>query len=191
MALSELDRDLLQRCLQRQPGAWESLVDRFIGLVIHVINHSAAAKSIRLSADDRDDLCSDVFLRIVHDDFAVLRRFRGQSSLATYLTVVARRVVVRRLLASKMPARLSDAIPAENLAGDEEPVQRVDDREEIERMLERLDQQEAEVVRMYHLEGRSYQEISSAVGMPENTVGPLLSRARHKLRQAQADPARS
>jgi RNA polymerase sigma-70 factor (ECF subfamily) len=39
-------------------------------------------------------------------------------------------------------------------------------------------------VRLYHLEGRSYQEISSTVGMPENSVGPMLSRAREKMRKA-------
>ena len=50
------------------------------------------------------------------------------------------------------------------------------DREEVERLLEELDGPEADVVRLYHLEGKSYQEISSAVGMPENSVGPTLSR---------------
>ncbi|MBP6931771.1 MAG: hypothetical protein KBB62_03565, partial [Candidatus Pacebacteria bacterium] len=34
----------------------------------------------------------------------------------------------------------------------------------------------------FDLEGKSYQEISSAVGMPENSVGPMLSRARRKMR---------
>jgi RNA polymerase sigma-70 factor (ECF subfamily) len=43
---------------------------------------------------------------------------------------------------------------------------------------------------MYHLEGKSYQEISRSVGMPENSVGPMLSRARAKLRRrAGVDPA--
>jgi RNA polymerase sigma-70 factor (ECF subfamily) len=36
---------------------------------------------------------------------------------------------------------------------------------------------------MYHLEGKTYQEISRSVGMPENSVGPMLSRARAKLRR--------
>jgi RNA polymerase sigma-70 factor (ECF subfamily) len=40
------------------------------------------------------------------------------------------------------------------------------------------------VVRLFHLEGKSYQEISTAVGMPENSIGPILSRARDKLRRA-------
>ncbi len=69
--------------------------------------------------------------------------------------------------------------------------QRVSDREEVERLLEELDGAEAQVVRLYHLEGKSYQEISSAVGMPENSVGPTLSRARRKMRRAGADPATS
>ena len=37
---------------------------------------------------------------------AVLRNFRGGSSLATYLTVIARRVVVHDLVKQKQPARL-------------------------------------------------------------------------------------
>ena len=64
-----------------------------------------------------------------------------------------------------------------------EAEQRVSDRDEVERLLAELDGAEAKVVRMYHLEGKSYQEISSAVGMPENSVGPTLSRARRKMRR--------
>ena len=65
-----------------------------------------------------------------------------------------------------------------------ESEQRVSDRDQVERLLAELDGAEAKVVRMYHLEGKSYQEISSAVGMPENSVGPTLSRARSKMRRA-------
>jgi RNA polymerase sigma-70 factor (ECF subfamily) len=63
------------------------------------------------------------------------------------------------------------------------------DRDEVERLLEELDDAEAKVVRMYHLEGKSYHEISAAVGMPENSVGPTLSRAREKMRRAGAERA--
>ncbi len=47
----------------------------------------------------------------------------------------------------------------------------------------RLDPQEASVVRMYHLEGKSYEEISKVVGMSENSIGPVLTRARSKMRE--------
>ena len=106
MALSEIDRNLLQRCLARKPRAWEDFVDRFMGLVVHVVNHSAQNRSLRLTAEDREDLVAQVFLSIVHDDLAVLRHFRGESSLATYLTVIARRVVVADLLKQRPTSSL-------------------------------------------------------------------------------------
>ena len=53
MALSELDRKLLDRCLKDEPRAWEDFVDRYMGLAIHVINHTAQCRSIRLTVEDR------------------------------------------------------------------------------------------------------------------------------------------
>jgi len=180
VALSEIDRNLLQRCLARKGRAWEDFVDRFMGLVVHVVNHSSQSRSLRPSPEDREDLVSQVFLTIVKDDLAVLRHFRGESSLATYLTVIARRVVVAELLKQKPGPSDHNHHPPVDGNGWE---QRVNDREEVERMMADLDAAEANVVRMYHLEGMSYQEISSAVGMPENSVGPTLSRARRKMRE--------
>ena len=192
MGLSEIDRNLLDRCLQKKPRAWEDFVDRFMGLVLHVIRHTAQSRSIRLAPEDRDDLCAEVFLAVIRNDFAVLRNFRGQSSLATYLTVIARRVVVRDLLAHGAGARLAEGTqqsPQEvpdPRAGAEKPAS---DRDEVEQLLGSLQGTEALVVRMFHLEGKSYQEISKIVGMPENSIGPILSRARDKLRRAGVNSA--
>lgn len=187
MGLSEIDRNLLERCIQRKPRAWEDFVDRFLGLVLHVINHTAQARSVRLLPEDRDDLCAEVFLNIIKDDFGLLRHFRGQSSLATYLTVVARRIVVRKLLQQKATARLSEGTSpaAHDLPDHAAPAEdRISNTDEVARLMEGLDATEAKIVRMYHLQGNSYQEISSAVGMPENSIGPILSRARSKMREA-------
>ena len=193
MALSEIDRNLLERCLQRKPRAWEDFVDRFMGLVVHVVNHTARARSIRLSAADRDDLCAEVFLGTIKNDFAVLRAFRGRSSLATYLTVVARRIVVKELLARMSAARLGEGASPHAAQGVPDPhpsvEERLGDHEEVQRLLRGLEGTEAQVVRMYHLEGKSYHEISQVVGMPENSIGPILSRARHRMRRAGVDSA--
>ncbi|MEZ6086646.1 MAG: sigma-70 family RNA polymerase sigma factor [Pirellulaceae bacterium] len=181
MTLSDVDRQLLDRCLDNEPHAWEAFINRFLGLVVHVVNHTASSRGIELSAAERDDLVSEVFLSIVSNDRAVLRRFRRQSSLATYLTVIARRVIVFHLNKLNRPISQANRVSA----GDQTivaPQQRVDDREHIESMLARLDPQEADVVRMHHLEGKSYREIGDRLGMPENSVGPLLSRARDKMR---------
>ncbi len=84
-----------------------------MGLVIHVVNHTAQSRSRRLTPEDREDLVSQVFVTFVKDDLALLRQFRGESSLATYLTVVARRSVVNELLRHKSAARLSNGAAAE------------------------------------------------------------------------------
>jgi RNA polymerase sigma-70 factor (ECF subfamily) len=189
VALSELDRELLDHCLKGEPLGWQKFVDRFMGLVVHVINHTAQCRSTNLSAADREDLAAEVFLAVVDNDMAVLRHFRGKSSLATYLTVIARRVVVRKLVEGRSALPLGDMV-AQAEADGAEMERRIEDREEVGRLLGELRGSEADVVRMYHLEGKTYQEISRSVGLPENSVGPMLSRARAKLRRrVGADPA--
>src|SRR5688572_18295197 len=60
VALSPVDRELLDRCLAAKPRAWEDFVDRFLGLVIHVINHSAQSRGLKLATHDIEDLAADV-----------------------------------------------------------------------------------------------------------------------------------
>jgi len=189
VALSEIDRHLIQRCLAQKPRAWEDFVDRFLGLVIHVVNQTAQSRSVRLTDQDREDMAAEVFLAIISNDYAVLRRFRGESSLATYLTVVARRVVVREILKHRAVARRRGAADEAASGGSDQPEERISNREEVEHLLSRLEGDEAKVVRMYHLESKSYREISAAVDMPENSIGPMLSRARAKMRRAADTPA--
>lgn len=193
MSLSDYDRILLDRCLQGAPRAWGDFVDRFLGLMLHVANHTASGRGIKLDAADRDDLVADIFLQLLNNNFVVLRRFRRQCSLATYLAVVARRVVLRRLVSDKryleMPfedlaQHITPAAPVDPPTShiDDRPETRIDDRDHVEQLLMRLDGPDADIVRMYHLEGRSYREISSATGLAENSIGPVLSRARQFLR---------
>lgn len=49
---------------------------------------AALCRRHALSSDEADDFTSWIKLRLVEDDYAAFRKFRGESSLATYLTVV-------------------------------------------------------------------------------------------------------
>jgi len=186
VSLSEVDRQLLQHCLDGAPRAWQNFADRFLGLVVHVANHTAQSRGVSLDSSTRDDLVAEVFLAIIANDFGALRRFRRNCSLATYLTVISRRVIARRLATSERTARpvgdLHTAADSKASESDNGPPSRMENQEEVQQLLLRLDPREANVVRMYHLEGKSYQEISQTVGMSENSIGPVLSRARAKMR---------
>jgi RNA polymerase sigma-70 factor (ECF subfamily) len=181
VALSELDRQLLENCLHHEPQSWEQFVDRFLGLVVHVINHTSQSRSIQLARHDAEDLASEVFLTILADDYGLLRRFRRESSLATYLTVVARRIVVRELLKRRAVVSLTDTHDegSHDTHGEE-----LLNRDEVEQLLAHLEEGEAKLVRMHYLEGKSYDEISTSTGVPSNTIGPTLSRAKAKMRKA-------
>lgn len=185
MALTETDRNLLDSCLAGEPCAWEALVDRFVGLVVHVVDHTARCKGVEITNEDREDLAADVFARLVRKDFRILRDFRRKCSLATYLTVIARRITIRQLHRRIRERSLHFALNGEPKS----PVtwtveQRIEDRDQIEAWLDSLSGLEAEVVRRFHLDGLSYEEISRQLGIPVNSVGPTLSRARLKIRRS-------
>jgi len=124
-------------------------------------------------------------LQIVSGDYAVLRQFRGHSSLATYLTVIARRICVHEL-ARRHAAREVQPAQHANLEDIEDEVPRtpgLESLEEVEKLLSKLPGREREVVRLHYIEGRSYEEISAELNIPVNSIGPILSRARKKLRK--------
>ena len=96
--MNELDQVLLTRCLESQPRGWEDFVDRFLGLVVHVIDHTVQVRDLLIDAEQRDRICEDVFVILHHDSFRLLHEYDGQCSLTTYMTIIARRIVVRLLL---------------------------------------------------------------------------------------------
>jgi RNA polymerase sigma-70 factor (ECF subfamily) len=187
VALTNIDRDLVKRCLAKQPGAWNDFVDRFLGLIYHVVQHTAHLRSAPIKPEDTEDLAAEVLLQLVANDYAVLRQFRGNSSLATYLTVIARRICVHELARRQaarevQPAGATHPEPAEMEAEDNRKAG-LEQLEEVERLLGKLPSREREVVRLHYIEGRSYEEIATDLNIPVNSIGPILSRARKKLRK--------
>lgn len=183
---TSVDRDLLRRCLNKEAGSWNDFVDRFLSLVYHVIGYTAHLRSVRVSPEDKEDIAAEVLLKIVEKDFLVLREFRGHASLATYLTVIARRIAIRELARRqkvKESIARGDVRLAEAEYDDDPAAARSMERlEEVENLLRRLKGREREIVRLYYMEGRTYEEISIATDVPVNTIGAVLSRARKKLR---------
>jgi RNA polymerase sigma-70 factor (ECF subfamily) len=166
--LDPADRRLVEACLAGGPGAWEELLDRFGGLLAHVADRTAGRRGTPLAAADRDDAVAEILFECLRDEAAVLRKFAGRSSLTTYLAVIARRQEGER--------------PPEPVAPASDLPERIDDREQVEALLGCLDTEDARLVRLHHLEGRSYSEISRHTGLPLGSIGPALSRARAKLR---------
>ncbi|MCS7237930.1 MAG: sigma-70 family RNA polymerase sigma factor [Thermoguttaceae bacterium] len=189
VVLSEIDRNLLERCLARKPRSWEDFVDRFLGLFYHVIDHTASICHVHLTPADRDDLCAEIFYRLVENDFAILRRFRGQASLASYLAVVGRRIALR-WLRQRMAKGAAESLPEVAPPG-LEAFADVGARDEIERLLAKLPEPDSQAMRLFYLEGKAYTEIARELGVSPNSVGPILSRARERLKRELASQGSS
>lgn len=59
------------------------LIERIIAFV---------ARRQKMHPDERDDFAQNVRLKLIENDYAILARFEGRSSLATFLTVVIQRM---------------------------------------------------------------------------------------------------
>src|ERR1019366_1294387 len=179
------DRELIRRCLLHEPGAWNDFVDRFLGLVYHVVQHTAEMRSYPLSPEDKEDAAAQVLLKIVEHDYASLRQFRSRSSLAAYLSVIARRTCVNELANRAQIKEKEGGAKPDHVVEERNHSKRKAGMEEIEevgKLLKKLPSRERAVVRLHYIEGRSYEEISTELNIPVNSIGAILSRARKKLR---------
>jgi len=69
----------------------ETLFRSNLALIDRVID--GVCRRARLRDADAEDFASTVRLTLIENDYAILRRWEGRSSLATYLAVVARRIL--------------------------------------------------------------------------------------------------
>ena len=138
MSLTPVDRELLHNCLAGKPGSWNDFVDRFLGMIYHVVHSTAHLRSARLSPEDVEDIAAEVLLQIVAGEFKVLKQFQGNASLATYLTVIARRTAVHeinRRQAVREEIRSGAVTPDDDGADESVAAQRsVESLEEVERL---------------------------------------------------------
>lgn len=88
-------RALWASARQATDGAWgmaapEQLLIEALPVVDRVVR--ALGRRYRLTHDECDEFLGFVRLRLIEDDYSVLRRFEGRSQLATYLRTVIRRL---------------------------------------------------------------------------------------------------
>jgi DNA-directed RNA polymerase specialized sigma24 family protein len=54
----------------------------------------------------------------------------------------------------------------------------------VRQVLGRLDDRSRMLCQSIGLEGRSYEEVSAATGLPAGSIGPMYMRAKQKMREA-------
>lgn len=180
---------LIQRLVARDRGAWCQFVQSFQGLVFARVRRTALECNRQLAQVEAEDICADVFMRLVANDYASLRRFEGRSSLATWLSVIARRVCLRHL--QKPRVRQIDTGDAQETIADraadtDDALAGIIAREDtarLHKMLDELSAADQQVLRWYYLDELGYREISQRLQISTNTVGPKIHRAQQRLKR--------
>lgn len=194
MPLTEKDRLLVNELLSGKSGAWQTFVDRYTNLIVHVINNAAHAHSLKLQTDDIDDLTADVFATLLERNLAAVRGFRGRSSFATYLVVIVRRVVLKKLTQRRYMQAFGHVqahMGHLEEVSDHRPTEAVDRKDEVDSLMSALPESLKPVARMFYLEQLSYQQIASQLRRPVNSIGPALSKIRQLMTANGSKPSHS
>ncbi|HTT56527.1 MAG TPA: sigma-70 family RNA polymerase sigma factor [Opitutaceae bacterium] len=187
------DSNLLQRFATGDESAFTEIVNRYRGKIFSLtlnLLHNAA---------DAEEITQDTFIRA----YRGLARFRGESSLSTWLYRIAlnlarnrywyffrrRRqnwVSLDRPLNDDSQSTLADLVAST----DHDPAQETATSEFnslVATCLERLDQKHREILIMRNVLDLSYEDIARALGINVGTVKSRIARAREYLRTLLAE----
>ena len=181
MASNSADKNLVEGCLDRFPGAWNQLVDENIQLIFHGIYQVGFRMGYRVTSEDVEDITSEVFVEILKDDFAFLRGYRGESKLSTYLCTLVHRKAVQEFNKRVRYLNGNNGVVGSDLFSQGSTSDIVENTI-LREAIARLAMPERAMIGMFYFEGRSYKEISESLGLAINSIGPMLGRARLKLR---------
>lgn len=151
--------------------------------------YNLASWLIRNKAD-AEDAVQEAFLRA----FSALENVRGDNAKPWLLTIVRNTCLAwrKRNRNSASTIGLEERLeePNEPSPDPEEALLISSDREQVRRALERLPPDFREAVVLRELEGLSYREMATTMGVPLGTVMSRLSRARDWLRHILSSPAK-
>ncbi len=177
MADLATDTELIARARTGDERACRALVARYEGAV------AATAVGMLGQGDDADDVGQETFIRF----FRSLDRFRGESSLKTYLVHIAmnlslnalrsrRRSIHRFISRDETPMELP-----EPRVGPDGELDARELRQAVQAAVAHLGEKHRTVVVLRLFQDYSTKETAEILGIPEGTVMSRLSRAMKEL----------
>jgi RNA polymerase sigma-70 factor (ECF subfamily) len=177
---------LLDRCKAGDTAAWDTLIRRYEKSVYKF------AYSLCRNHEEAGDIAGQVFLRLYQN----LHTFRNEASFTSWLFRIVRNTYLDLCVRPAHRGHLSlDAGPN----NDNEPSTGRDIMDPspspeavcmehetaqlLAKAIHHLPAYQRQVLRMYHTEGKSYEEIAAATGLSIGTVKSRLNRARNMLRE--------
>jgi RNA polymerase sigma-70 factor (ECF subfamily) len=170
--------DLVQRCLEGDTAAWDTLVRTYWKRVFNTAYKFVA------QFDEAEDLTQEIFVKL----FRALPTYDRRAQFDTWLTRVSRNLCIdhyrrRRREEEKVTGDIDpDTIPIDELLS--RPDAALEQRAEIamvRQALAKLPPTYREAVALRDIHELSYEEIALRLQLPEGTVKSRINRGRREL----------
>lgn len=184
------DHELVQRCIDGETGAWDTLVRCHLDL-LYALVAKILRPQLQFEADPEiEDVLQAVFTKLWAQDRRRLRAFQGRSKLSTWLVVIARREALDRLRSRGIRERskadfeivTAAAVSEEDGADPVDASERGEEREAVASALGKVPPRDRLLLQLIYAEECAYAEVARLLDVAENSVGPMLQRARKRLR---------
>jgi len=192
------DRELIQACIDREAGSWETFLERYSALVYHVIWKALRNDTPHKGARgvEVEDICSDVFAQVIANDFKLLRTFEWRCKFSTWLGIITYRTARQAIHRNRHFAfsledhnggegntlLLRDIIPDGRMLPPES-LQLDEARRMVHEALASLPTRDQLVLKFFYFEGKKYAEIAKILGISGSLVGTAIFRAKLRLAQ--------
>jgi RNA polymerase sigma-70 factor (ECF subfamily) len=177
-APSQATDEIIERCLNGDQGAWESIVRLYRRKVFNV-----AYKFVG-SHDQAEDLTQDIFLKL----FKSLDTFDRRANFQTWLISVSRNLCIDhyRSVRKERETINRDVDPADHppVSTDTRADVQLEQRDRVRLLrlaLDKLAPTLRTAVMLRDIQELSYQEIATKLRLPEGTVKSRINRGRTEL----------
>jgi RNA polymerase sigma-70 factor (ECF subfamily) len=168
-------RGAVVRCQQGDPQAFRQIFEDHVSGVYRHLTLLIGP------GPDVDDLTQLVFLNV----FQSIKRFKGQSTFATWLFRITANIAHQEIRAKGRQKRLGSAVndlgKARTVAIDLTPERSLSTVEQIYGVLDQLSWKKRETFILHTYEGYSLEEIAQLLDSSVSTVGSRLQSARREI----------
>ena len=159
----------------RQAVAFERLLERYKEKVFHL------ALSMMRNPTVAEDMVQEIFVRI----WKGLAGYNGQASLSTWIYTISRNTCLTELKKQQNRQALSLDEPEQRLNFEEIEALHTSDPQagaemDAQQLLEQLPEKYRQVITLFYLEQKSYEEVGALLGLPLGTVKTFPFRARQQ-----------
>ena len=172
------EADLVQRCLDGDAAAWDTLARVYWKRVFNIAYRFVA------QVDEAEDLTQEIFVKL----FRALPTYDRRASFDTWLTRVSRNLCIDRYRRRRREqARFTDEVDPDTIQLDElvaRPDARLEQRDQVamvRRALAKLPPAYREAVVLRDVHELSYDAIAQRLQLAEGTVKSRINRGRREL----------